>query len=48
MKERKAHVNLTIDPKVWDIVKRQASEENRTASNLVETVLKQALKRAEQ
>lgn len=43
MERRKAHVTLTIDAKMWEIVKRKAEDENRTASNYVETVLKKAL-----
>jgi len=36
-------LQATIDEKLWDRLKAQAEAENRTMSNLVETLLLQAI-----
>jgi predicted DNA-binding ribbon-helix-helix protein len=36
-------LNVTIDEKLWDELKKCAESENRTVSNLVETLLYKAL-----
>lgn len=36
-------LNATIDEELWNALKERAESENRTVSNLVETLLLQAL-----
>lgn len=40
-------VNLRLDPELWERIKEQAARENRTATNWLETVAREALRRRE-
>lgn len=41
----KKTVGIRLRPDVWEAIKQRATEENRTANNLVETVMMEYLKK---